>query len=184
MSNRTGSRITYTGALVVTSCGVCSIRFAMPEDLERRAREQGKAFDGFYCPQGHTLIYRDGENDRLKRELASAESRNTHLGDQLHASIEEAEKIRLQVLKDRHRIANGVCPCCQRSFENVRRHVQGQHPEYDLMALPDRVGFPCECGRSFESLRGLRTHQGHMRADDWWKRKSGWMYGGRHLTKV
>lgn len=34
-----------------------------------------------------------------------------------------------QLTKLRNRIANGVCPWCQRSFANVARHVEHQHPD-------------------------------------------------------
>ena len=27
-------------------------------------------------------------------------------------------------------MANGVCPCCNRSFENLRNHMHTQHPDY------------------------------------------------------
>lgn len=28
------------------------------------------------------------------------------------------------------RIAAGVCPCCNRSFANLREHMAGQHPDF------------------------------------------------------
>jgi hypothetical protein len=31
---------------------------------------------------------------------------------------------------DAYRIGNGVCPCCNRSFTNLRRHMTTKHPEY------------------------------------------------------
>lgn len=177
-----GDTITYTGKLILTSCGVCSIRFAMPEDLERRARQRGEKFSGFYCPQGHSLVYRDGENDRLKKKVQALEAKDVATQDQLRAATQEAEALRIQILRDRQRFANGVCPCCNRSFTNVRRHMASQHPDYDVSRVDvEGVRFRCECGRSFESLRGLRTHQGHRRSDDWATSKRSW---GRHLTKV
>lgn len=35
-----------------------------------------------------------------------------------------------QLTKTKKRIANGVCPCCNRSFANLERHMAGQHPDY------------------------------------------------------
>ena len=35
-----------------------------------------------------------------------------------------------QLTRARKRAANGVCPCCHRSFENVARHVAKQHPDF------------------------------------------------------
>jgi hypothetical protein len=34
------------------------------------------------------------------------------------------------VTKLKQRVANGVCPCCHRSFVNLHRHMAGQHPDY------------------------------------------------------
>lgn len=48
-----------------------------------------------------------------------------------------------------------------------------------LRALPQ---FNCSCGRSFESLRGLRTHQGHVRRGGW--DQPGASRWSAHLTKV
>ncbi|WP_165394478.1 helix-turn-helix domain-containing protein [Pseudoxanthomonas winnipegensis] len=30
----------------------------------------------------------------------------------------------------RQRVMNGVCPCCNRTFENLRRHMHDKHPEF------------------------------------------------------
>ena len=42
-----------------------------------------------------------------------------------------------------------------------------QHPDFDTSAVPAKVEAKCSCGRVFENPRGLHTHQGHMRGDDW-----------------
>lgn len=34
------------------------------------------------------------------------------------------------VTRTRNRIANGVCPCCDRSFTNLQRHMASKHPDY------------------------------------------------------
>ena len=38
---------------------------------------------------------------------------------------EKAAKTRIK-----NRIANGVCPCCRRSFQNLHRHMLNKHPDY------------------------------------------------------
>jgi hypothetical protein len=64
--------ISYAGTLTVTSCW-CGIHVAIPSDLYRQARENGKA---------------------------------------------------------RKRAAAALCPCCNRSFVQLRRHLASQHPDY------------------------------------------------------
>jgi hypothetical protein len=63
-----------------------------------------------------------------------------------------------------------------------------QHPDYDItkVQLDKPRSFKCSCGDSFTTLRGLRTHQGWRRKDDWYapgKSKTAY-YGGAHLTVV
>lgn len=154
--------LTLTGSerLVTETCINCGVLFAMPEELyDTRQGDGGR----FYCPNGHNMFY-TGKTDAQK--LKEAAARETALRDQLSAAIRDTEQTRRAMLRDRHRFANGVCPCCNRSFENVRRHIQGQHPEYDAAALGKPVqSYTCSCGSSFETLRGLHIHQGHARKD-------------------
>lgn len=35
-----------------------------------------------------------------------------------------------QVTRLKNRAAAGVCPCCTRSFENLRRHMTTKHPTF------------------------------------------------------
>jgi uncharacterized small protein (DUF1192 family) len=32
--------------------------------------------------------------------------------------------------RTKKRVAAGVCPCCNRTFENLARHMAGEHPGY------------------------------------------------------
>ena len=38
---------------------------------------------------------------------------------------DKAAKTRLK-----NRVGKGVCPCCNRSFANLKRHMASQHPEF------------------------------------------------------
>lgn len=162
--------------LFVSDCANCGIVFGIPKDLERRRRADKRAF---YCPNGHNLVF-GGKTDEQKLDEANA--RETALRDQLGAAIRDAEHARVQLLRDRQRYANGVCPCCNRYFDAVRRHMETQHPEYDAAAVRTTPRFKCGCGQSFKSFRGLRTHQGWQRGDDWDQPNArSWR---RHLTVV
>jgi hypothetical protein len=124
----------YTGRLTITHCGVCSIRFAMPDDLMTRCRERG---DGFWCPSGHRLVFITTEAEKLRRELAREVDRTKSARD-------DANRYRIQRIRVEHqlrsvkghqtrlkkRISAGVCPCCTRTFQNVARHMESQHPDY------------------------------------------------------
>ena len=169
-----------TVTLVTEECCACGVTFGMPSDLRRQFLNDHSL--SFYCPNGHRQHY-TGKTDADK--LRDSQARETHLKDQLEAAIREAEATRVQLLRDRQRFANGVCPCCNRYFDNVRRHMTSQHPDYDVTRMHQRgpVKFTCTCGSRFNTLRGLRIHQGRSRYDDWATAGQKAWHGG-HLTVV
>lgn len=160
--------------LYVSSCGECGVVFGVPDQFDDRRRIDGKTF---YCPNGHGRIYTETDSTRL----AATQAKLTATNDQLSAAIRENELTRTTLLKERTRFAKGVCPCCNRSFENVRRHMGTQHPEYPV---PDAgpLWYACSCGRKFETLHGLHIHQARQRPTDW-DRPNQSRYSA-HLTKV
>ena len=120
----TGLEFTDTATLVTTECCACGITFAVPRwwDQKRRATHEG-----FYCPNGHSLSYH-AESDadralRAKQAQAVAEARARELRAQLEQ--EQAKHARLK-----KRLTAGVCPCCQRTFTCLARHLKTKHPEY------------------------------------------------------
>lgn len=144
--------------LVTETCYSCGVLFAMAEDFYQHRLADRKSF---YCPAGHSQAY-VGKTDAQK--LQEAQARETALRDQLEASIRDGEAQRVELASIRQRIANGVCPCCNRSFGNVRQHMESQHPDY---AVPASEPYRCGCGLEFSTFRGLRTHQGLMRPEEW-----------------
>lgn len=118
----------YTTTLTETTCCSCGITFAMPENFLRKKKE---THANFYCPNGHTLHYaHKSEAEELKDKLAREKSQH----DQTLAELEEKNKtliaIKGHLTRQKKRIAAGVCPCCNRTFQNVHRHMESQHPEF------------------------------------------------------
>ena len=122
------STLTYSGTLTPTACW-CGIHVAIPESLYRAALNNSQTV---YCPLGHTFVWRETEADRLKAKLALAERRATNAAEREQALARQLAAAKGQQTKLRKRIAAGVCPCCQRSFENLARHMKGQHPEFAI----------------------------------------------------
>lgn len=164
---------------VVVDCGKdgCSQHFAMSRSFYNETRRTGKSW---YCPSGHSLIWK---GETTEKKLEAAQARQRHLEDQLRAAEAEAESVRVRLLRDRQRFANGVCPRCNRTFQNVARHMATQHPDYeDAADVGVSPSYKCACGRSFGSHHGLRVHQGKSRTGDWNDpKRSKWV---RHLTVV
>jgi|HubBroStandDraft_2_1064218.scaffolds.fasta_scaffold82583_2 hypothetical protein len=121
--------VTIRGQQTLTclSCWVCGIEFAMPHIIERKRAEDGKAF---FCPNGDKISYGPSLLDRERSRLLRMEAQLTHERDQREAAERSAAAYRGQVTKIKRRVGNGVCPCCKRSFANLARHMEGQHPGF------------------------------------------------------
>ena len=123
--------------LEVLVCPTCAVLYAAPERLIDDRRERG-AGHYVYCPNGHNIHWPGPtEADKLRKRLRLAEdseARAKAARDQAEASARAqkaaATRARNQRDKDRTRVANGVCPCCNRSFKDLRRHMASQHPDY------------------------------------------------------
>lgn len=114
--------------LVVIECAQCYMPFGVSDDWQSRARRNHQTF---YCPQGHAQSYR-GESDleREQRLRKSAEARMTSARDQLQSTEYALRAQKAAKTRIKNRIANGVCPCCNRSFVDLHRHMAGQHPDF------------------------------------------------------
>ena len=131
------STLTYTGELVITSCW-CGIRLAIPSDLYRIANVHHN--QSVYCPLGHTFVYSnttEEQNAELRRQLDDTKTRLTHARDERDFERRRVIAYKGVLGKTRKRIAAGVCPCCTRTFQNLRRHMQTQHPDYSSTSAPE-----------------------------------------------
>lgn len=118
--------ITYTGQLTTITCW-CGIVYAMPSDLNRHSQETGATT---YCPLGHAGV---PQTEPLQKQLAEAQRRARANRDLLEAEERSHSATRGHVTRAKRqlaRIGNGVCPCCNRHFTNVERHMASQHPAY------------------------------------------------------
>lgn len=115
--------------LSTEQCCDCGVLFAMPSDMQRRRREDHKYF---YCPAGHAQHYLAGfsEAEKLRRDL----DRERQVREAAEARAGKAEQNLAQVArahrKMRQRVMNGVCPCCNRSFGNLREHMKTEHADF------------------------------------------------------
>lgn len=123
--NRT---LTVETTVTTLECSECGVLFALGSHFMKKRREDHK---WFYCPNGHSQHYpQKSEAERLRQQLKWAESSAQSWRDQAETAErrrrgEKAAKTRLK-----NRIANGVCPCCQRSFTDLQQHMATKHPDY------------------------------------------------------
>jgi hypothetical protein len=125
--------LTYRGTLVTTTCW-CGIPHAIPQELYDYVDQQhrdGRKQTGIYCPLGHSWIF-DGESetDRLRRELERRARAHEATRDLLEHEQRSHAATRGHLTRTKRRVAAGVCPCCQRTFKQLERHMKAKHPGY------------------------------------------------------
>ena len=126
-------------SILVIECANCSVDFGIGADFERRRRDDHGTF---YCPNGHGNHFpgpteAEKKAKQLERELDAARSlaaresrRRADAESEARRKDYAARAAKGQLTKTRKRIAAGVCPCCNRSFANLARHMAGQHPNF------------------------------------------------------
>jgi len=127
------STMTYVGTLKVTSCW-CGIKLAIPDDLHSIAirRENFTV----WCPLGHKFVYGDTAEEQLKKERErrkAAERAKAATRELLEFEQRSHAATRGHVTRKKKQLARvsaGVCPCCNRNFANLARHMAGQHPDF------------------------------------------------------
>lgn len=131
--------LTYSGSLTIVTCW-CGIPHAIPTELDdyRYRRHRGGRDFAVYCPLGHAYVP-SGESEvvKLGRQL-EAERRRTQAErakhDQTKAELRETERRRCAEkgakTRIKNRVSKGVCPCCNRTFQDLLRHMNTQHPDF------------------------------------------------------
>jgi DNA repair exonuclease SbcCD ATPase subunit len=115
--------------LVTEECYSCGVLFAMPQTLREKLLADHSR--NFYCPNGHDQHYIGKTDAQLAQERAERLERQLANRDEdLRAERAAHRATKGNVTKLRKRVANGVCPCCNRSFANLHRHMENQHPDY------------------------------------------------------
>ena len=114
--------------LTTIDCGSCGGTYAINERYRAQKYEEGGCWNCPYCQTSWGFagseIYKLKEklrHEAKRREWVERDLKDTE--NRLRA--QKAAKTRLK-----NRIAAGVCPCCNRSFVNLARHMNTKHPDY------------------------------------------------------
>lgn len=112
--------------LTEINCGECGGTYAINE----RYRKQREDKSGFWtCPYCKcSWGYGEGALQRAQREL-EAEKQRTRLA-LARENAERAEKDKLA--RKLKRVGRGTCPDCNRSFQNLARHMACKHGDKAL----------------------------------------------------
>lgn len=113
---------------VAIECGGCGVSFALTERFDRARREDHKIF---YCPNGCRRAYNaKSKAEKLEHDLLVERAKLDQAKADAQYQKKRAEGIQGELTKTKKRVSGGACPCCNRSFVNLARHMAGQHPDY------------------------------------------------------
>lgn len=121
-------QISDSSVLVVDTCCVCGIRFAVPELYQDKLRETHKTF---YCPNGHSLHFPSASKIEQAERAAKEWEKEAHSQQLLKEAAERSARAHKAAhTRTKNRVKNGVCPCCKRHFANLGQHMLNKHPNY------------------------------------------------------
>lgn len=113
-------------------CCACGVVFMIPSNLHSKIKSNASTF---YCPNGHGQSYVKSEADKLRDQLEIERKKYlqelAEKTDNMLDAINEASNAKKQLSEANRkvkRIHKGVCPCCNRTFINLQRHMETKHP--------------------------------------------------------
>lgn len=166
----------------VISPGCGCHRFAVPTTVYILWR---RTHQWWHCPHcGRRRMYK-GESD-IERRLREAEERLNQERNRAAMAESKAAHIGRQYARMKHRVKNGVCPCCTRTFENLSRHMRDKHPDFgaekNLKTLrllygltqskvAEEIGIPSPYVSAFETGKYV-PDRAKQRIEEWLNREA------------
>ena len=130
-------RVTYASQLGIIICHSCTGVYALADKFLKRRQADGVGWTCPYCKQG--TAYSESHVDKLQRELRKQQEstayqrdekeRALHQRDSANRSCAAFKGVATKKTKQLDRVKNGVCPCCNRHFKNLQRHMKSKHSE-------------------------------------------------------
>lgn len=126
------------GTFYIETCYTCQVEFGLPASVHNVLRQMADKAT-FYCPYGHAQSYVKGqsqedklrqERDRLAQRLAERDDTIRELHSDRLAALKRVAVEKGKVTRLKNRTAAGVCPCCNRHFTALERHMHTKHPEF------------------------------------------------------
>lgn len=99
-----------------------------------RIKNLKRSHRNFYCTVCGTSNYWPDKSDLEKMEIKLNTMKDQR--DTVRQSLKYVKRSLVahkgHTTRLKNRIAAGVCPCCQRTFQNLARHMKCKHPKYTL----------------------------------------------------
>lgn len=117
--------------IVYVTCYKCGVVFGMPSSLSHNLHNN---HESFWCPNGHQQYFGGkSEAEKLKEQLLDREKQigqQTIRIETLRHDRDHHERCATRLRNKLKRVKNGVCPCCNRTFTDLWRHMETQHPDF------------------------------------------------------
>ena len=123
-----GNTINEVIDFTLETCCSCSIPFFMPTYLHKRlVADKGERF---FCPNGHGMTFiGKTEAEKLKEQLEKLQQEKDRQHELLQNKWLDAIGEKYKLEKQLKKVHKGICPCCNRSFQNLKNHMETKHPE-------------------------------------------------------
>jgi hypothetical protein len=131
----TAAELQFTLTFQVVYCchKECGAPIAIPTPTYNRFKSNPSEY--FHCCFGHSQHFAGPtEADKLKRELEQERESKLWWQKKADQHSKTVSAFKGQITRIKNRVKNGVCPCCNRTFQNLMRHMQTQHPDFAVKA--------------------------------------------------
>lgn len=121
--------LTYneTVTMITEICCNCGVAFGMPSDLRKVLKADTNKY--FYCPNGHAQHYTKSTESILKDKIESERQKHQEELERMQNRLLDELNAKNKLEKQLKRVRQGTCPCCNRSFSNLERHIKTKHPD-------------------------------------------------------
>lgn len=122
--------------LVQVDCFKCHAIFGMTKVADAHKR---RSHEDLWCPCCGAQQAYGGKSDlerlredkgNLERSLVRERARHDQTRADRNVTKRRLSATRGVITRTKNRIANGVCPCCNRQFQNLANHIANKHPDY------------------------------------------------------
>lgn len=114
--------------LTTVNCGECGGVYAVNSRFHTQRREKGGYWTCPYCKTSWGFNPDGAENARLKKELQAEKDRKLAALAEANEARAALERQRKESARVARRVKHGVCTCCNRTFQNLARHMKTKHP--------------------------------------------------------
>ncbi len=119
------------------NCHRCGTQYFLPMPLYISAKANERI--SFCCPYGHSAHFPSGptaedklrqERDRLAQRVAEKDDEIKRQRDRVETTQRQLYAAKGRVTRIKNRVGHGVCPCCNRTFGDLQRHMASKHADY------------------------------------------------------